>query len=87
MNDVEDLGGVRGLVGKVNVGADGDFEMVADFLEDLQTGFDAGAADGLMGERTRAAITTFQNAVGLTVDGEPTLGLLAVLREGAADTR
>ena len=33
-------------------------------------GFDAGAEDGVMGERTRAAITAFQKANGIPATGE-----------------
>jgi peptidoglycan hydrolase-like protein with peptidoglycan-binding domain len=41
-----------------------------------QRGFDAGAADGIIGPRTIAAIKEFQKSVGLPPDGFPTVGLL-----------
>ncbi len=43
-------------------------------------GFDAGAADGLPGPRTRAAIRAFQRAHGLPPDGYPAPDLLRDLR-------
>ncbi|MFP4570644.1 lytic murein transglycosylase [Rhodosalinus sp.] len=43
-------------------------------------GFDAGAPDGVIGSRTRAAIEGYQRAQGLTVTGEPSRALLARLR-------
>lgn len=42
-------------------------------------GFDAGAADGLPGPRTRAAIAAFQRAAGLAADGQPSMALLSAL--------
>jgi TPR repeat protein len=38
--------------------------------------FDAGPEDGVMGEKTRTAIRSFQQAVGLPIDGRATRGLL-----------
>ncbi|MGR3541331.1 MAG: lytic murein transglycosylase [Hasllibacter sp.] len=43
-------------------------------------GFDAGNADGVIGNGTRAAIEAFQRARGLPVTGEPSAALLAALR-------
>ncbi|MGQ0752499.1 MAG: lytic murein transglycosylase [Betaproteobacteria bacterium] len=43
-------------------------------------GFDVGQVDGMMGPRTRAAIETFQAAVGLPVDGRPGSRVLRALR-------
>ena len=42
-------------------------------------GFDVGAADGIIGPRTVAAIKQFQKSAGLPVDGFPTVGLLGRL--------
>jgi lytic murein transglycosylase len=42
-------------------------------------GFDVGAADGIIGPRTIAAIKDFQRNVGLMPDGFPTVGLLGRL--------
>ena len=44
-----------------------------------QRGFDAGAADGLAGPRTRAAIAAFQRSAGMSADGQPSLPLLRAL--------
>ena len=49
-----------------------------------QKGFDPGPADGLMGERTRQAITRFQRESGMTPDGEVTPELLDRLQADAA---
>ena len=46
-------------------------------------GFDAGPADGFMGDKTRKAIIDFQKAIGLPADGAPTPGLLAELERVA----
>ena len=43
-------------------------------------GYDVGSADGVMGERTRAAISDFQQQNGLAVTGEPSAALLEALR-------
>jgi len=43
-------------------------------------GFDAGTADGIMGERTRNAITAFQQRAGLPVNGKIDAELLKALR-------
>ena len=42
-------------------------------------GYDAGPADGIMGPRTRSAITAFQRDSGMAVDGEPSWPLLVNL--------
>ena len=46
-------------------------------------GFDAGPTDGLIGDRTRTAIESFQQAQGLAVDGQPSWELLQALRDSA----
>ncbi len=46
-------------------------------------GYAPGTADGLMGPNTRNAIRGFQSAKGLLSDGEPTVALLALLRQEA----
>ncbi len=43
-------------------------------------GFDTGGTDGVIGAKTRAAISAFQASRGLAVTGEPSLDLLALLR-------
>ncbi|MFN6926100.1 MAG: lytic murein transglycosylase [Tabrizicola sp.] len=43
-------------------------------------GFDTGGTDGVIGARTRAAISAWQASVGLPVTGEPSLDLLRRLR-------
>ncbi|MCK5769918.1 lytic murein transglycosylase [Algiphilus sp.] len=48
-------------------------------------GFDAGAADGLLGPNTRSALRAFQTAQGLVPDGFPTVALLARLRHSQQD--
>ena len=45
-----------------------------------QAGFDTEGADGVIGPKTRAAISGYQARAGLPVTGEPTLALLARLR-------
>ncbi|MEY8879802.1 lytic murein transglycosylase [Donghicola sp. XS_ASV15] len=42
-------------------------------------GFDAGGADGVLGDKTRAAIRAFQRSRGLPVTGEPSRDLLRAL--------
>ncbi len=42
-------------------------------------GFDTGGADGVIGDKTRAAIEAFQRARGLTVTGDPSQALLQLL--------
>ncbi|MDA0703223.1 MAG: SEL1-like repeat protein, partial [Proteobacteria bacterium] len=54
-------------------------------LAEIQTllnrlNFDAGPADGLMGDRTRFAIREYQTTMGLDVTGEPSQSLLENLR-------
>lgn len=43
-------------------------------------GFDTGSSDGVMGTKTREAISAYQASVGLPVTGEPSLDLLRRLR-------
>lgn len=43
-------------------------------------GFDTDGADGVIGPKTRAAISAYQRSRGLTVTGEPSRGLLESLR-------
>lgn len=43
-------------------------------------GYDAGAADGFIGGKTRSAISSFQRDSGLTADGKPTEALLRKLQ-------
>jgi membrane-bound lytic murein transglycosylase B len=45
-----------------------------------RAGFDTEGTDGVIGPRTRAAISDFQRSRGMAVTGEPSLGLLAALR-------
>lgn len=45
-----------------------------------QAGFDTDGADGVIGSKTRAAISAYQQSAGLTVTGEPSLQLLQRLR-------
>jgi len=45
-----------------------------------QAGFDTGGSDGVMGAKTRAAISAYQARLGLPVTGEPSIALLARLR-------
>jgi peptidoglycan hydrolase-like protein with peptidoglycan-binding domain len=47
-------------------------------------GFDAGPADGLLGEQTRSAIVKAQRQLGWETDGEPSPELLEVLRRTMA---
>ena len=54
-------------------------------LEALQraltdAGFDTGGTDGVIGTKTKAAISTYQQATGLPVTGEPSLDLLRRFR-------
>jgi len=43
-------------------------------------GYDTGGHDGVIGAKTKSAISAFQAARGLAVTGEPSLQLLAMLR-------
>jgi peptidoglycan hydrolase-like protein with peptidoglycan-binding domain len=43
-------------------------------------GFDTGGTDGVVGAKTKAAISAFQASRGLPVTGEPSLALLQQLR-------
>ncbi|EEW26854.1 lytic murein transglycosylase [Rhodobacter ferrooxidans] len=45
-------------------------------------GFDTEGSDGVIGTKTRAAISAYQARVGMAVTGEPSLALLARLRQG-----
>lgn len=45
-----------------------------------RAGFDAGTPDGVLGNKTAAAIRGYQAAKGLPVTGKPSRGLLAMLR-------
>lgn len=47
-----------------------------------RAGHDVGTPDGVVGRRTEAAISAFQRARGLAVDGRPSPALLAALRRG-----
>ncbi len=46
-----------------------------------ELGFDAGVADGLMGERTRTAIAAYQRDRGLSIDGKASKSLLGTLSQ------
>jgi len=46
-----------------------------------ELGFDAGPADGTIGSKTREAIRNYQTEMKMKVDGEPSLALLAELRQ------
>ncbi|MFC3231160.1 peptidoglycan-binding protein [Marinibaculum pumilum] len=58
-------------------------------LQDLlnRLGFDAGPADGVIGSRTRTAISAFQQAAGMPADGVPRRALLTELRQLAQTSR
>lgn len=43
-------------------------------------GFDTGGSDGVIGAKTKSAISAFQSAQGMAVTGEPSLALLQALR-------
>jgi peptidoglycan hydrolase-like protein with peptidoglycan-binding domain len=43
-------------------------------------GYDTSGTDGVIGTKTKAAISTYQQATGLPVTGEPSLDLLRRLR-------
>jgi TonB family protein len=45
-----------------------------------QTGFNAGTADGYMGQQTQAAIIAAQRSLGLSVNGLPSQGLLSAIK-------
>lgn len=69
---------------RADFGADATGMKIAD-RQDLQrrltaAGFDTEGADGVIGAKTRAAISAYQASVGLPMDGEPTLELLRRLR-------
>lgn len=49
----------------------------------IERGFDIGAADGIIGARTRAAIEAFQASVGLPVDGRAGARVLQALQAAA----
>ena len=44
-----------------------------------QRGFDTGGADGVLGPKTRAAITDYQRSIGVEPTGDPSQALLASL--------
>jgi membrane-bound lytic murein transglycosylase B len=44
------------------------------------SGFDTGGTDGVMGTKTKAAISAYQASIGVPVTGEPSLELLRRLR-------
>lgn len=69
---------------RASFGPDATGMTIAD-RQDLQrrltaAGFDTEGADGVIGTRTRAAISAYQASAGLPVTGEPTLELLRRLR-------
>ncbi len=47
----------------------------------VRLGYDAGAADGIAGTRTRAAIRAYQKKASLPADGYPSVELLTALRQ------
>ena len=54
-------------------------------IEEMQAllnakGYDAGKPDGLVGRRTREALSAYQRSVGEPADGHPTLEILQLLR-------
>jgi membrane-bound lytic murein transglycosylase B len=50
-----------------------------------KAGFDTGAADGVLGRKTRAALRQYQKSKGVAADGFPTASLLVMLdRDSAA---
>ncbi len=56
------------------------------FQADLaKLGFDPGAADGVLGRRSRTALRQYQKAHGLAADGFPTASLLTLLDKAASD--
>ena len=55
--------------------------MTADQRKQLQrrltaAGYDTGGTDGVLGSKSRAAISAYQQQIGLAVTGEPSLDLL-----------
>jgi membrane-bound lytic murein transglycosylase B len=69
---------------RADFGADAAGMKIAD-RQDLQrrltaAGFDTDGSDGVIGAKTRAAISAYQASVGLPVTGEPSLDLLRRLR-------
>jgi membrane-bound lytic murein transglycosylase B len=44
-------------------------------------GYYSGEIDGLIGEESRAAIRIFQEEIGMSADGKPSLELLDALRQ------
>jgi len=61
----------RGVIGEISAPA-------------RRSGYDAGPADGFLGEQTMQAIRRYQQDVGLAVDGAAGLALLNRLRAAAA---
>ncbi len=69
---------------RANFGPDASGMTIAD-RQDLQrrltaAGFDTEGADGVIGAKTRAAVSAYQASAGLPVTGEPSLDLLRRLR-------
>ena len=60
-----------------------DIEMLQEHLNTL--GYDVGAADGLAGSRTRAALKAFQLDRGLPADGHPSQEVLDALTEAVRE--
>jgi lytic murein transglycosylase len=76
------LAGRGGIVAAFGPDAAGMTQADRQALQRLLTarGFDTGGTDGVIGTRTRAAISAYQASLGLPVTGEPTLDLLTRLR-------
>ncbi len=76
------LAGRGGIVAAFGPDAAGMTQADRQALQRLLTarGFDTGGTDGVIGTRTRAAISAYQTSIGLPATGEPTLDLLARLR-------
>ncbi len=70
------------LAGPLTSSADIQVREVQSLLGSL--GYDPGPIDGIMGQKTRAAISGFQRLAGLSVDGEVTELLVAALRFAVA---
>ena len=85
MADAADQGAERGAEQMSPLSGRQEVAELQDLLNRL--GFDAGPADGVIGSRTRTAITAFQQAAGLPADGVPSRGLLMELRQLAQTSR
>ena len=67
---------------------DPEAQLVATTQRELaRLGLYSGAIDGIAGSRTRAAISRYQAAAGLTVTGEPSPALLGLLTAPTPPTR